>query len=151
MGHIGNLFIAAERQKPMQAVEQVVALADRGLEGCVHGRHGSKRQVLIMDRETLCEFDLPPGAVRENITTVGLNVAGLKGGQRLSIGGAVLEVTIPCEPCSRMDEIRMGLREALRDRRGVLCRVIESGRISQGDAIEVREAAAEILNVGGSR
>jgi MOSC domain-containing protein YiiM len=151
MGHVGNLFIAEERRKPMQAVEHVSALEDHGFEGCIHGRPGSRRQVLMMDRETLAEFDLSPGVVRENITTVGLKIAELKVGQRIAIGGAVLEVTIPCAPCSRMDEIRMGLREALKDRRGVLCRVIEGGRISRGDAIEVRQAAVTISSVGGAR
>lgn len=151
MGCVANLFIAAERRKPMKAVDEVVALRDRGFEGCVHGRQGSKRQVLIIDRETLGEIDLPPGVVRENITTVGVDVAELKAGQRLAIGGAVLEVTIPCEPCHRMNEILMGLQEALKNRRGVLCCVIEGGRICRGDAIEVREAATAIPNVGGAR
>jgi MOSC domain-containing protein YiiM len=151
MAHVSNLFIAVEHHKPMKAVGQVTAIADRGFEGCIHGRHGSKRQVLVVDTETLAEFGLEPGIVRENITTVGLNVASLELRQRLAIGGAVLEVTIPCEPCSRMDEIRMGLQEALQDRRGVLCRVIEAGRISLGDQIEIREAATAIQNVGGAR
>jgi MOSC domain-containing protein YiiM len=145
MAYVANLFIAAERHKPMKAVKQVVAVADRGFEGCTHGRQGSKRQILIVDRETLAEFGLPPGVVRENITTVGLNVAEFKAGQRLTIGDAVLEVTIPCEPCSRMDEIRMGLQDALRNRRGVLCRVIEGGRISQGDAVDVNDVAAGVV------
>jgi MOSC domain-containing protein YiiM len=151
MGRVANLFIAGERRKPMKGVDQVVALTDRGFEGCIHGRQGGKRQVLMIDEETLAEFDLPPGVLRENITTVGINVAELKAGQRLAIGGAVLEVTIPCEPCHRMDEIQMGLQDALKNRRGVLCRIIEGGRICRGDAIEVREAATAIPNVGGAR
>jgi len=151
MAHVSNLFIAVEHQKPMKAVDQATAVANRGFEGCIHGRHGSKRQVLLVDTETLAEFGLEPGIVRENITTVGLNVADLKLGQRLAIGGALLEVTIPCEPCHQMDEIRMGLQEALKDRRGVLCRVIEGGRISRGDEIEIREAVTAIQNFGGAR
>ena len=151
MAHVSNLFIAVEHHKPMKAVDQATAVANRGFEGCIHGRHGSKRQVLLVDTETLAEFGLEPGIVRENITTVGLNVGDLKLGQRLAIGGAVLEVTIPCEPCHQMDEIRMGLQEALKDRRGVLCRVIEGGRIERGDEIEIREAAKAIQNVGGAR
>lgn len=151
MAHVSNLFIAVEHHEPMKAVGQVTAITDRGFEGCIHGRHGSKRQVLLVDSETLAEFGLEPGIVRENITTVSLNVAGLKLGQRLSVGGAVLEVTIPCEPCHQMDEIRMGLQEALKDRRGVLCRVIEGGRISRGDKIEICEAAKAIPSVGGAR
>lgn len=151
MAHVSNLFIAVEHRKPMKAVDQVTAVANRGFEDCIHGRHGSKRQVLLVDTETLVEFGIEPGMVRENITTVGLNVADLKLGQRLVVGGAVLEVTIPCEPCHQMDEIRMGLQEALKDRRGVLCRVIQGGRISRGDEIEVREAATAIQNIGGAR
>ena len=151
MAHVSNLFIAVEHRKPMKAVDQTTAVANRGFEGCIHGRLGSKRQVLLVDTETLAEFGLEPGIVRENVTTMGLNVADLKLGQRLAIGGAVLEVTIPCEPCHQMDEIRIGLQEALKDRRGVLCRVIEGGRISRGDEIEIREAAKAISNVGGAR
>ena|SRR5690348_9762671 len=150
MGHVANLFMAAERRKPMKAVDQVAALADQGFEGCAHGRQGSKRQVLIIDRETLAEFGLMPGVVRENITTAGLNLAQLRTGQRLSVGGAVLEVTLPCEPCHHLDEIQMGLREALQNRRGVLCRVVAGGRISQGDSIEVSEAATAIPSSGGA-
>ena len=150
MAHVSNLFIAVEHRRPMKSVDQATAVANRGFEGCIHGRLGSKRQVLLVDTETLAEFGLEPGIVRENITTVGLNVADLKLGQRLAIGGVVLEVTVPCEPCHQMEEIRMGLQEALKDRRGVLCRVIEGGRISRGDEIEIREAAKAIPNAGGA-
>jgi MOSC domain-containing protein YiiM len=151
MAHVANLFIAAERRKPMRAMEQVIAVADQGFQGCIHGRQGSKRQVLIMDGETLAEFNLAPGAVRENITTMGLNIAELRAGQRLAIAGAVFEVTVPCEPCHRMDEIQRGLQAALKDRRGVLCRVIAGGRVSQGDAIRVGVGATAIQSVGGAR
>jgi MOSC domain-containing protein YiiM len=151
MGHVSNLFLAVEHRKPMKAVDRAIALADRGFEGCIHGRNGSKRQLLLVDSETLTEFQLAPGVVRENITTAGLNMAELKPGQRLVIGSAVLEVTIPCEPCFRMDDIRMGLREALENRRGVLCRVIEGGQIACGDAIEMSGAAAASPRVGGAR
>jgi MOSC domain-containing protein YiiM len=149
MAHVSNLFVAVEHRKPMKAVEQAIAVADRGFEGCIHSRHGGKRQLLLVDSETLAEFDLVPGVLRENVTTEGLNMADLKPGQRLVIGASVLEVTIPCEPCFQMDEIRMGLQGALRNRRGVLCRVIEGGRISRGDAIEISEIAT-IPSAGGA-
>jgi MOSC domain-containing protein YiiM len=149
MVHVSNLFVAVERRKPMKAVDQAMAVADRGFEGCIHSRHGGKRQLLLVDGETLAEFDLVPGVLRENVTTEGLNMADLKPGQRLLIGTAVLEVTIPCEPCFQMDEIRMGLQGALRNRRGVLCRVIEGGRISRGDTIEISETVT-IPSAGGA-
>ena len=118
MAQVSNVFIAVERRKAMKPVDQALAVTDRGLQGCVHGRAGSKRQVLLVDIETLSEFGLLPGMIRENITTVGLNMADLRPGQRLCVGEAVLEVTLPCEPCSRMDEIRMGLAEGAGESEG---------------------------------
>jgi len=136
VARVSHVFIAAGHRKPMKSLQQAMAVSNRGLDGCLHGRLGSKRQVLLADTETLSDFGLLPGMIRENITTVGLNVAELRPGQQLCVGDAVLEVTVPCEPCSRMDEIRMGLQKALENRRGMFCRVIKDGRISRGDAIE---------------
>ena len=90
-----------------------------------------------MDRETLEALEVSPGAVKENVTTQGLDLKTVTNGQRLRVGSALLEVSVPCHPCHLMDEIRPGLQEALRGRRGMLCRVVEGGVIKQGDAIEV--------------
>ncbi len=121
----------------MREMEQAEAIADRGLAGCAHGRPGGRRQVLLMDAETLELLGVAPGAVKENITTRGLESYNLHAGQRLRVGQAVLEVTLPCGPCRRMDEIRPGLRQELRGRRGMLCRVVQAGRIRRGDAIDL--------------
>lgn len=88
-----------------------------------------------MDLETLEAMQLHPGVIKENITTRGLNVRGLRPGQQLRIGDALVEITVPCEPCKRMEDIRAGLKEELRGRRGMLCRVVEGGRIRAGDRI----------------
>jgi MOSC domain-containing protein YiiM len=92
-----------------------------------------------MDLETLEEFGIAPGRARENITTRGISLGTLLLGQRLRAGEVLLEVTKPCTPCHLMDEIRQGLQEAIRGRRGLLCRVVESGRIRRGDRIEVED------------
>ena len=142
MGEVARLFVAAARRSPMLERIEVQAIANRGFEGCVHGRPGSRRQVLLVEGETLRELGLPPGVVRENITTEGIRLGELESGRRLRVGGAVLEVTVPCEPCDHMDAIRPGLKDELQGRRGILCRVIESGLIRRGDALEVIELAA---------
>lgn len=125
----------------MKAVEEARAVEDKGFEHCAHGRPGSKRQILLMDIETLGEFSLEPGALKENITTEGIPLRELPRGQRLSIGEAHLEVTIRCEPCGRMDDVRPGLQEALRGKRGQLCRVVKEGVIHRGDPIELMDPA----------
>jgi MOSC domain-containing protein YiiM len=136
MARVQNLFRARKKHFPMEELSEVRALDDAGFEGCAHARPASKRQVLLVDRETLEAMDLPPGMIRENITTDGLNVNGLQIGQLIRVGEARLEVTLVCTPCGQMEAIRPGLRKELWGRRGMLCRVLDGGLIRRGDAIE---------------
>ncbi len=149
---VSHLFIARVHRFPMREVEEVLAVGDKGLDGCIHGRPGSRRQVLLMDDETLRLLGLEPGVVKENITTIGLCLDRLVPGQRLQVGEALMEVTAPCEPCRRMEEIRPGLQRELRGRRGVLCRVVRGGRIRRGDPIRLLEdvAADACEGIGGA-
>jgi len=151
MAEIEHIFRAVKRRLPMEELDESLAIADSGLEGCAHARPGSDRQVLLVDRETLEAMDLPPGIIRENITTQGLNVNSLQVGQELRVGEARLKVSMPCHPCDLMEKIRPGLRRELRGRRGMLCRVLQSGVIRRGDAIEkISSHAAEISEAGTS-
>jgi MOSC domain-containing protein YiiM len=136
MARVQNLFHAPKKHLPMEELSEVRAVSDSGLEGCVHARPGGKRQVLLVDRETLEAMNLLPGMIRENITTDGLNVNSLQIGQQLRVGEARLEVSMICTPCDQMEAIRPGLRKELWGRRGMLCRVAEGGVIRRGDSIE---------------
>jgi MOSC domain-containing protein YiiM len=142
MAEVVHLFECLRHRLPMREVAEAEAVVGKGLRSCAHGRPGSKRQVLLMDIETLEAMDIQPGLVKENVTTRGLDMKSLRRGQRLRVGEALLEVTLPCEPCGRMDDIRWGLQEELRGRRGMLCQVVEGGLIRRGDRIEVGEIVA---------
>jgi MOSC domain-containing protein YiiM len=137
MGEVLHLFTCLVHRFPMREVSEVEVIHGKGFNGCIHGRPGSKRQVTLMDRETLEKLGLPPGIVKENITTQGIDFQSLATGNTLRIGNCVLEITGPCDPCARMDEIRMGLQEELRGQRGWLCRVKEARIMRIGDRIEV--------------
>jgi MOSC domain-containing protein YiiM len=90
----------------------------------------------LVESETLADFRLQSGEIKENITTRGIDLSELKPGARLQIGETVLlEVTGPCAPCHRMDEIRQGLQAELQGRRGVNARVHIGGKICTGDEI----------------
>ncbi len=136
MPKVLHLFRAPRKRLPMEALASATAVADRGFSGCAHARAASKRQILLVDRETLDAMDLHPGIIRENITTDGLNVNGLPLGQRLRVGAALLEVASACTPCDQLEKVRPGLRREIYGRRGMLCRVVEGGEIRVGDAIE---------------
>jgi MOSC domain-containing protein YiiM len=139
---VANLFRAPQRRLPMEELHAAEALADLGFAGCSHARRGGKRQVLLVDRETLDSMELQPGMIRENITTSGLNVNGLLPGERLRVGNVLLEVTTVCTPCDQLERIRPRLRRELYGRRGMLCRVLTGGSIRRGDAIERLAIAA---------
>jgi len=137
-----HLFQALAHGQPVREFGETFAVANKGFKDCVHGRPGSSRQLLLMDVETLDEFGIAPGRAKENITTRGIKLERLSKGQRIRVGEALLEITKECEPCHQMDAIRQGLQDALRGRRGILCRVVESGQIRCGDPIEIIESQA---------
>jgi MOSC domain-containing protein YiiM len=136
MGNVTHLFRAPKKRAPMEELEEAVAIVDQGLEGCAHGRPG-KRQVLLMDEETLGEFQLVPGIVRENVTTEGLDVNGLRVGQKLRLGEVELQVAMVCAPCEQIEALRPGLEAAMQGKRGMLCQVTRGGKLKRGDEIQL--------------
>ena len=123
---------------PMKPVQFVTAIAGYGLKDDANAGH-SQRQVLIIERELLDEFQLPVGDVRENITVQGVQLAGMAPGTRVRVGQALLEATLDCAPCQFIEDKRPGLRAAMEGKRGTLFKVIEGGEIRVGDAIEVSQ------------
>jgi MOSC domain-containing protein YiiM len=125
----------------MKLVSSATLITGLGIDGDKHAVATSDRQVLLADQEALDEVGVEPGTIKENLTVQGLHVMGLPVGSRVRLGeSAVLEITNVCEPCFRMDEIRMGLKAELVGRRGMVARVITGGSIAVGDRIALEEA-----------
>jgi hypothetical protein len=61
MAEVQHLFTCLVHRFPMKEENAVEAIENKGLKGCIHGRPDSDRQILLMDRETLDKFELPPG------------------------------------------------------------------------------------------
>jgi MOSC domain-containing protein YiiM len=93
--------------------------------------------VLFASAEHLNALGVEYGRIRENFTIEGADVHDWPVGQRLRVGEALFEITMVCDPCSRMDEIRPGLQDELDGRRGMLARVVESGEVAAGDEVEL--------------
>ena len=129
------IHVCKASRAPLVAVPSVNAVVETGLEG--DRKRSSRRQVLLMEQETLDEFGLAPGAVREQVTVRGIELARLVFGSRIRVGSAVLEVAGLCAPCTRMDEVKPGLRKAIDGRRGRFVRVVEAGTFAVGDELHV--------------
>ena len=120
----------------MDAHERRQAIVGGGLEGCAHA-NPPKREVLFVSKEHLDSVGVDPGAIRENLTVEGDDVEQWPIGQRVRAGGALFEVTMVCDPCQRMDDLRQGLRAELDGKRGMLARVVEGGEVAVGDDVEL--------------
>ena len=138
-GHVVSLQLNVSRRQPARAVESANFVAGVGIDGDRHATADIDRQgyqVLVIDKETLDSLGLGPGVVKENVTTAGIDVASLGPGRRLALGPDVLlEISKACHPCSRLDEVRSGLRKEMEGRRGMLASVVRGGAVSVGDPI----------------
>jgi molybdopterin adenylyltransferase len=131
---VGVFTSPARKSGRSQPHERRQAIAGQGLEGCAHA-NPPKREVLFVSKEHLDSVDVEPGAIRENITVEGTDVEKWPVGQRVRVGVAEFEITMICDPCHRMDELRDGLRAELQGKRGMLARVVEGGEVAVGDEI----------------
>jgi MOSC domain-containing protein YiiM len=138
MATVVGLFVSPGRKSGVsEARGRVRAIESFGLEGCAHA-NPPRREVLLASKEHLDAVGVEPGAIRENVTVEGADVHEWPVGQRLRVGEALLEITMVCDPCERMDQLRPGLRAEIDGRRGMLAHVVEGGEIALGDPIELR-------------
>lgn len=123
------------------APPEVVAAAEVTSAGLA-GDHGvaGKRAVTLIQAEHLAAIGaflgrgpVAPADLRRNIVVSGLNLAALRG-RRLRIGPALLRITGPCAPCSRMEAaLGHGGYAAMRGHGGWCAEVLAPGRIATGD------------------
>ena len=86
-------------------------------------------------------MSIPPGVVRSNIETSGIDLQALVG-QQVEIGTAMVYFYEPRLPCHKMDAIAPGLCELMKHGRlGVMAEVIRDGVVRIGDALRVVNAA----------
>jgi MOSC domain-containing protein YiiM len=85
--------------------------------------------------------ELPPGRFGENLRTAGIDLTGALLGERWRIGTALFEVTAPRIPCANFERF-WGVPQLVRrftafGATGAYLRVLETGDVGAGDAIEV--------------
>ncbi len=115
-------------------------LALDGFEGD-HARRG-KRAVTLIQAEHLPVIAALAGLdkvaaedLRRNVVVSGLNLLGFRKA-RLFLGNAIVEVTGPCPPCSRMEEtLGHGGYTAMRGHGGVYAEVVSPGDVALGDMV----------------
>ncbi len=144
-GRVEWIGLRPSRRAELDIVEQVIADTDFGLEGDRYSGSSGKRQVTLLQYEHLPVIasilgitTCAPELLRRNIVISGINLLALKGKQ-FRIGGAVLEYTGLCHPCSFMEStFGPGGYNAVRGHGGITARVIERGTIALTNEVSVQ-------------
>jgi len=143
-GRVVWIGLRPARRAPMRVVEAAMAEAGQGLVGDrFFSSHNGARQVTLVAEEHLRAIagflslpEVSPERLRRNIVVAGINLQALRN-RRFRIGGALLEFSGDCHPCSRMEEeLGSGGYNATRGHGGITARVLEGGPIRLGDAVE---------------
>lgn len=155
-GTVEAVYVAPDSGEPMQAVDSVEAVADRGLRGDRYFRERGlydRREELpegtdvsLIEAEALAaaaeayDVDLDPAETRRNVLTRGVPLNHLVD-REFRVGGATLVGRRLCEPCSYM----AGLADvedgeaavaALTHRGGLNADVVASGEVAVDDPVE---------------
>jgi MOSC domain-containing protein YiiM len=148
-GRVEAIVVRGSPRDMARTVPATVALAGIGLADDRLGQRGeaelSTRQVTLIQAEhldviaRLARVDkVDPVGLRRNLVVSGINLLALKNA-KLQVGGALLEVIGPCQPCSRMeDSIGPGGYAAMRGHGGMTARVLVGGPINVGDVVKAQ-------------
>jgi MOSC domain-containing protein YiiM len=142
-GRVQWIGLRPVRLAPVLAVDSAV-IGTAGLEGD-HARPGP-RAVTLFQAEHLAAVGsflgrgpLDPVLVRRNLVVAGINLSAMKD-RPLAVGGAVLRITGPCAPCSRMEAaLGPGGYAALRGHGGWCAEVLSGGGVVLTDAVRPAE------------
>lgn len=139
-GRVEWIGLRTARRGPMAAVE-AAEIDAAGLVGD-HRAAPGKRAVTLIQAEHLPAIAalagreaVDPELLRRNIVVSRLNLLALRRGL-LRVGDAVLEITGPCAPCSRMETaLGRGGYNAMRGHGGWTASVATPGRVAIGDGV----------------
>lgn len=106
--------------------------------------------ILLLTGEVLRQLNaegwpVAPGDLGENITLEGIPENTLGPGARLQVGGAQLEVSLACDPCTELYSLPYVGQEkgpsfvrTMKGRRGWYARVLEPGLVRVGDPVAMQ-------------
>ena len=152
-GKLEAIYLRPARGVNCKEVQQTEAVAQKGLTGDrasttqSHNPLGSNRQVTLIQAEhiavisALINMPLDAAKLRRNLVVSGINLLATKSLfkdqiMQVKIGEVLLEVTGPCEPCSKMETaLGQGGYNAMRGHGGVNAKIIKSGKLNVGDSI----------------
>ena len=158
-GKLDAIYLRPARGAACNQASAAVTIAGLGLQGdrtsLVQSRNplGSNRQVTLIQAEHIVVLEkllnkpIDAALLRRNLVVSGINLLAAKSlfkdePLRLIIGDVELEITGPCEPCSKMESVLgRGAYNAMRGHGGVTARIITGGELKIGDVVSCQVAS----------
>lgn len=138
---VRSLFSKPQHGAALCSHSQLDLKAHYGIQEDINADPFSPRQVLVVRQEELAPFQIPPGALRENILISGLPPDKFLPGSGLKWNnGVTIRLTFYCEPCKLVKPFVSSIK-MLEHKRGILGVVQAGGRITVGDRITVQPHA----------
>lgn len=144
-----------ERGLPKRAVPELT-ITEHGVAGDFNRWRTEKangdpdQAVLLIGEEILADlraegWPVQAGELGENLTLAEVPAGALKPGVRLHLGGVILELSKPCDPCTVLYSLPyVGVERGpafirtLQGRRGWFARVVHGGTVRQNTPVELR-------------
>ena len=144
MSTLKSIAIKTTSRAAMQQQGKAEVTIEKGITGDFRGSQPD-RQITILSEsawQKACNSvnaDLPWITRRANLLVGGVEFSAEDVGKTVRIGEATLKITQETKPCSLMDQLHQGLRNALTPdwRGGVCCKVVGAGSIREGDRVEI--------------
>ena len=144
-GRVESIHIAAVAKAPMQAVDRVLAIPGRGLEGDRYFlklgtffKPQPEFELTLIEAEAIealkrdYHVELAPGETRRNVVTRGAALNHLVG-REFSIGEVRLKGIRLCEPCNHLQALTgKEVIKGLRHRGGLRAQILSEGAIHVG-------------------
>lgn len=143
-----EIYVSAEKGKPMRKIERALALKGKGIRGDRYGESiGSyshkdgapgNRQITLINACMFKGTEFTPADTRRNVVVEGMELMTLIN-KEFVIGGARFRGVKYCTVCTRPSDLskKPGFREAFEDRGGLVAEVLNDGLFSVGDAVLV--------------
>lgn len=140
MGKVVSVNLSEKKGMRKTPVPEGYLKEGFGLEGDAHasgewGRQVSLLQVESIERMKAKGLNLSAGDFAENITTEGIDLMGLKLGDRLKIGPAEVEITQIGKKCHSKCEIYRQAGDCIMPKEGIFAKVLKGGPVKTGDPV----------------
>ncbi len=143
MAEIISIHIVVKKGEVAEPRNHVTVRSNFGIVDDYRSEEFQIGQITLIEAESIdamsheLGYDIPDGASRRQIMVKGIKLNELIG-QYLRIGQILVRVEDKCDPCRNMEKkIGLGAKNAMNDKGGIRCRIIEGGDLHVNDKITI--------------